>query len=61
MKSYFAKLDDAIVWIAANDDPTEADPAVVAEQMTVLLVADIFGRQPSEIVPWIIRLREVMA
>lgn len=48
----------AIAWVAVNDDPTEKDPQVVTDQISVVLVADLFGKEPEEVAADIIKLRE---
>lgn len=39
----------AVCWIALNDDPTVMDWERVAEQLTVVCVADTFGRSAREV------------
>lgn len=34
-------------WIAAQDEPTILDPEVVAEQLTVTMLAELFAVDPS--------------
>ncbi len=48
----------AVEWIAMNDEPTKMDLAVVAEQISVLLVADVFGKGVEEVAGDIIHWRE---
>jgi hypothetical protein len=43
------KYEYAIVWIACNDDNAETDLDVIKEQITVLMVADMFDRDPDEV------------
>lgn len=37
------KYAAAIAWIGENDEPTCRDSGEIADQLTVLLVADVFG------------------
>lgn len=39
-----AKYRDAVRWIARNDDPGETDAETVQFNVTVGLVADVFGK-----------------
>ena len=48
----------AIGWIALNDEPIERDPAVIAELISAVLVADIFGVEPERVGADVARLRE---
>lgn len=42
-------LADAINWIALNDESAETDPEVIAQSLTVMLVADVWKREPTDI------------
>lgn len=53
-----ADISDAVGWIAFNDDNTEMDISVIREQLTVLMVADLFGREPQEIAEMVLWLRQ---
>jgi hypothetical protein len=52
-----SKLNAAVRWIAENDEPTELDPFVIAEQISVLLVADVWGKDPGEIAMGVVNFR----
>jgi hypothetical protein len=49
LKGRAARLDAAIDWIALNDEPGESDIDTVALQISVVLVADLWQREPAEI------------
>ena len=40
---------DGVVWIALNDDATELSAETVADQLTVVLLADVFGYDPADV------------
>lgn len=44
-----ARYAYAIRWIAHNDEPTERDPKRIADLISVLLVADLFGIYENEV------------
>lgn len=49
---------DAIQWIAANDNPGDAEPLeAVAAYLTVALVADLFGVTPDRVAADVIKAR----
>lgn len=39
----------AIDWIAYNDETAEMEPEIIAQSISVLLVADVWKREPMEI------------
>lgn len=49
-------LDDGVAWIAENDDPHGA-PHEVAGLISVLLLADLFGKSPQAIARRVIRYK----
>ena len=51
--SYKAGID----WIAWNDEQCETDVNVIAYQISVLLLADLFGKKPEKVAADIIRKR----
>ena len=57
MRSKRASIREAVFWIAANDDPVEMDPETVGGQISVLLVADIFGLTPENVAQRVTRER----
>ena len=48
----------AIAWIAMNDEDALMDIEQVAYQPTVLLVADLFDKQPEDIAERIVKYRK---
>lgn len=46
-----------VAWIAANDEPLETDAGVVADLISVLLLADLFGVDPSRVAADVLRKR----
>lgn len=48
----------AINWIAHNDEPGESDPEVVATQLTVVLIADLWGKTPEEVAQLVLKRRQ---
>lgn len=57
-----ARYDYAIAWIAENDNPGDwpesMDPDALAGTMTVILVADLWGRPESKVASDVVRYRE---
>lgn len=53
-----ASYREGIDWIALNDEPGTDDPAVVADQISVLLLADLFEKEPEEVAHAVIRHRK---
>jgi hypothetical protein len=50
MKAKRASIREAVYWIAHNDDPASGpDLEVLEHQMTVVLVADLFGLARTEV------------
>ena len=45
-------------WIADNDDPDEMDESIVACQVSVLMVADIYGIEPLFVAKSVVSWRE---
>jgi hypothetical protein len=41
--------DDAIWWIAHNDEPNERNLLVLEQMVTVYLIADTFDKCPGEV------------
>jgi hypothetical protein len=50
-------LRTALEWIADNDDPTELDAGAVAGTVSLLLVADLWKKEPDELAGKVVRLR----
>jgi hypothetical protein len=44
-------------WIAENDEPEERDVSQVEQQVSVLLLADLFDKPPVDVAIAICRLR----
>ena len=49
--------DMAIEWIALNDEPTIMDCSQMEDLISVLLVADLFGRTPKSVANHVISFR----
>jgi hypothetical protein len=52
-----ASYRDAVSWIALNDEPGDRDPETVAEIISVVLTAELFGAAPERVATDIIRYR----
>lgn len=39
----------AIAWIAENDEPLTTDPEEISSFISVLLIADLFGKEPAKV------------
>lgn len=52
------KYKYAVGWIALNDEPLERNPENVAGLISVLLVADTFGRKSEKVAADVIKYRE---
>ena len=50
-------LTRAVEWIAFNDEPTCMDEEVVSGFISVLLVADLFGKESHEIAKRVVDTR----
>ena len=44
-----ASLQSAIEWIALNDESGEMDIEIISQMISVLLVADLFGKEPKAV------------
>lgn len=49
----------AVRWIAAEDEPTELDAEAMHGQLTVALVADLFGVEVERVAADVVRRRKV--
>jgi cbb3-type cytochrome oxidase subunit 1 len=47
----------AVQWIAENDEPTWYGVDSVALMLTVVLVADLFGKTPEDVAKSVVRYR----
>lgn len=47
----------AIQWIANNDEPITIDLEIMSEQLTVVLVADLFNKAPEKVAQDVINRR----
>ena len=56
-----ASYREGVAWIAENDEPAEMDHDTVAGLISVCLLADLFGKEATEVAAAIIRLREKAA
>lgn len=52
-----ASYREAIEWIARNDDVDTLDEEAVSSYLTTGLVADLFGKEQSEVARAVVRLR----
>lgn len=58
MKSRSKKYLRGIEWIANNDEPDEKNPIVLANMISVLLLADMFDLLPEDVVKDILKIKE---
>jgi len=52
-----SKYDEAIYWIAFNDEPGETRVKEMANLMTVVLIADLYGVDPVDVAKDVISRR----
>jgi hypothetical protein len=52
------KLQDAIEWIATNDEPLEININVIKDQISVVMLSDISGKDIDLLATKIYRLRK---
>lgn len=52
------KYATAVEWIAVNDEPMELDLEGVQGYISVLLVADVFGKEAEDVAKDVISLRK---
>jgi hypothetical protein len=52
-----ARYVDAVAWIANNDETSETDAAVIAELISVVLVADLWRKEPEDVAADVLRAR----
>lgn len=57
MGYYSRKYWDAVGWIAANDDTAEDDAKSIADQVTVVMVADLWRWRPEKVAEDIAQIR----
>lgn len=55
-----ASLDAAIDWIARNDEPGSINVDEMASLVSVLLVADLWSREPEEIARKVVARRKAL-
>lgn len=48
---------EAVAWIAWNDEGAERELDVIADSVTVCLVADLFGLEPERVARDVLRKR----
>ena len=53
-----ASYRHGIAWIAENDEPEDFDECVVARQISVVLVADLFDVDPDRVARDVVRFRK---
>ena len=57
-----SKYLNAVLWVAINDSAGDNEPAEqVADYLTVLLIADVFGSTPRKVADDVIRARAHLA
>lgn len=44
-----ASYREGVAWIALNDEPEEMDQESVKGYISVLLLADLFGKEPEDV------------
>jgi hypothetical protein len=49
--------DFAVAWIALNDDEIETDPVTISEQLTVVLVSDMFDVRAEKVAQDVLEIR----
>lgn len=49
----------AIRWIAENDEPAELNAANMADLVSVLMVADLFGADPHDVAATVVTERKI--
>jgi len=52
-----ASYRHGIRWIAGNDEPGCLDLADTEAQISVLLLADLFGKSPADVAKAVVRMR----
>ena len=52
-----ASYRGGIEWIAQNDETSESDPETMSTMISVLLLADLFGKEPVKVARDVIRYR----
>jgi hypothetical protein len=52
-----ARYMEAVAWIANNDEPGETDAETVSEMISVLLVADLWRKEPEQVADDVLRAR----
>lgn len=53
-----ASYREAIAWIAENDEPSFNEVEDIASTLTVLLIADLWRKEPEEVARAVIRYRK---
>jgi hypothetical protein len=53
-----ASYKEGVAWIGWNDEGSLRDPVEIAGLISVLLLADLFGKPPEEVAVDVIRFRE---
>ncbi len=53
-----ASYRDGVRWIAQNDEPGGQDVYTVAELVSVLLLADLFGKDPEAVAKAVVACRK---
>lgn len=56
-----ASYREGVAWIALNDEPTDLDPDSVASYISTALLADLFGKDTSEVAKAIVSYRRQRA
>lgn len=53
-----ASYREAVAWIAFNDEPSDRNPETVAEIISVVLIAELFGTTAERVAGDVIRFRD---
>ncbi|MBY0561501.1 hypothetical protein [Hyphomicrobium sp.] len=52
-----ASYSQAISWIAENDEDAETDPEVIASLISVMMVADLWDKEPETVARDVLKKR----
>lgn len=52
-----ASYREGVEWIAVNDEPAETDINVIAELISTVLLADLFGKDPMDVARAVLKVR----
>lgn len=54
-----ASYRHGVQWIADNDETMEMDPEAMQSLISVVLLADLFGKEPSKVAEDVVRRRKL--